>query len=85
MNEFNVIATVELLKNETKEIRKTIYRRSRLDRYKAELIALKQAGTSNAKCQRWLRQNRIKVDHRTVGRWMEKNLNGKIQSEQKHS
>ncbi|WP_318492128.1 hypothetical protein [Photobacterium leiognathi] len=78
MNNFNVIATVELLKIETKGRRKPRYRRSRLDRYKAELIALKQEGASNAECQRWLREKRIKVDHRTVGRWMEKNTNGKI-------
>lgn len=76
MNSFNTIAVVERLKKETKELRKPRYRRSRLDRYKAELIALKQEGASNAECQRWLRQNRIKVDHRTVGRWIEKNFNG---------
>lgn len=76
MNSFNTIAVVERLKEETKELRKPRYRRSRLDRYKAELIALKQEGASNAECQRWLRQNRIKVDHRTVGRWIEKNFNG---------
>ncbi|PSV98080.1 hypothetical protein CTM91_17020 [Photobacterium aquimaris] len=76
MTGFNAIAAVERLKKETKELRKKRYRRSRLDRYKAELIALKQEGASNAECQRWLRQNRIKVDHRTVGRWIEKNFNG---------
>lgn len=76
MNVFNAIAVVERLKKETKELRKQRYRRSRLDRYKAELIALKKGGASNAECQRWLRKNRIKVDHRTVGRWVEKNFNG---------
>ncbi|WP_235859707.1 hypothetical protein [Photobacterium aquimaris] len=52
MTGFNAIAAVERLKKETKELRKKRYRRSRLDRYKAELIALKQEGASNAECQR---------------------------------
>ena len=76
MNEFNAIATAALLKNETKEIRKSRYRTSRLDRYKSELISLKNEGVSNAECWRWLRQKRIKVNYRTVGRWVEKNKNG---------
>ncbi|PSW90490.1 hypothetical protein C9J52_19740 [Photobacterium iliopiscarium] len=81
MNEFDAIATVELLKNETTELRKPRYRRSRLDRYKAELISLKTGGATNAEIQRWLRKKHIKVDHRTVGRWIEKHVNGKVRSE----
>lgn len=55
------------LKNQTKIIRKKRFARSRLDKHSAKLLSLyKKAGASVAELQRWLRANRIKVEHSTV-------------------
>lgn len=48
------------------------YARSRLDRHRAELLALHNAGASAAELQRWLRTHRISVVHSTVARWLTK-------------
>lgn len=50
--------------------RKGRYYRSRLDRYTAELLALRKAGASAADLQLWLRQHRISVVLSTVTRWL---------------
>jgi predicted site-specific integrase-resolvase len=44
----------------------------RLDRHRAELLAMHLGGASTAELQRWLRKNRIKVVHSTVARWLAK-------------
>ena len=51
------------------EARRQRYRRSRLDRFRAEIETLANAGASHRDIQLWLRQfKRTKVDARTVGR-----------------
>ena len=60
------------LKQQTKVIRKKRFTRSRLDKHSAELLSLYKAGASIAELQRWLRANRIKVEHSTVSRWLDK-------------
>ena len=46
------------------------FRRSRLDRYKGELLALRVEGCTTAELQRWLLSHRIRVHHATVARWL---------------
>ena len=70
MSEFDPELEVKTLKQQTSMIRKTRYSRSRLDRYKGELLGLHRAGASCAELQRYLRQKRIKVVHSTVARWL---------------
>lgn len=67
-------AAIELLRlrEVAKTCRKHRYSKSRLDRYKAELLALQAAGARPVDLQRWLREQRIKVVHSTVARWLEK-------------
>lgn len=75
MSDFNVQSELSALKVQTKVIRKRSYsaRKSRLDKYKAPLLELHQAGATCAELQRWLRSNkRVKVSHSTVLRWLEK-------------
>ena len=60
------------LRQQTALIRKQRYARSRLDRHRAELLALHNAGASAAELQRWLRTHRISVVHSTVVRWLTK-------------
>ena len=72
---FDAKTTVMKLRQETRLRRKRPYRRnqSRLDRFRAEILALKHHGASAAEIQRWLRQKRICVVLTTVTRWLEKN------------
>lgn len=69
---FDVQKELSALNAQTRSIRKRCYsaRKSRLDRYKFELLELKKAGASNAELQRFLRGKRIKVAHSTVSRWL---------------
>lgn len=70
---FDKKAETERLKQQTRIIRKKNYtrRKSRLDRYKGELLALQKEGCTTAELQRWLREKRIKVVHSTVARWLQ--------------
>ncbi|MDU7186034.1 MAG: hypothetical protein E6294_08390, partial [Klebsiella sp.] len=72
---FDAKMTVRQLQAETRLRRKKPYRRnkSRLDRYRMEILALRQHGASAAEIQRWLRQKRVCVFLTTVTRWLEKN------------
>lgn len=63
---------VQRLRETARTVRKRRYSHSRLDRYKAELLALQAAGGRPVDLQRWLRERRIKVVHSTVVRWLEK-------------
>lgn len=74
MSEFDTQHTLRLLKTQTKTIRKRQYkqRKSRLDKFKFELLSLHQAGASGAELQRFLRSQRISVAHSTVQRWLER-------------
>ncbi len=73
MTEFDEVATLKKLKEETKNIRYRYYKKSRLDRYKGELLTLYRAGASRAELRRWLRTQQIKVASSTVNRWITKN------------
>lgn len=70
---FNADTELEALRRQTGEIRRRRYTRSRLDRYRAELLLLHRGGASVAELQRWLRARRIRVVHSTVARWIAKN------------
>ncbi|WP_335909200.1 hypothetical protein [Shewanella indica] len=64
---------LEKLQTQTAQIRKSRYAKSRLDRFKGELLLLHREGATTAQLQRWLRSNRIKVTWSTVHRWLAKN------------
>ena len=56
-------------------------RRSKLDRYAAELLALRRAGATVAQLTRWLRRERdIGVAATTVGRWLDNALRRQIEA-----
>lgn len=75
VKEFDIQKELLVLKDQTKLIRKQRYsaRKSRLDKFKFELLSLYKAGSSIAELQRFLRANRIKVVHSTVSRWVKSN------------
>lgn len=70
---FDTDTELDLLRRQTSEIRKKRYSRSRLDRYRGELLLLHRGGASVAELQRWLRVHRILVVHSTVARWIARN------------
>ena len=72
MSEFDTESELYTLKKQTKSIRKTRFSRSRLDKHSSELLSLYGAGASIAELQRWLRSKRIRVEHSTVSRWLDK-------------
>ena len=69
-NAFDTVAEAARLRAETRACRRPRYRRSRLDRYKGELLALRDEGCTTAELQRWLLARRIRVQHATVARWL---------------
>ncbi|PJG59205.1 hypothetical protein [Aeromonas cavernicola] len=69
---FDPLTELASLRQQTALIRQQRYVRSRLDRYRAELLALAEAGATTAELQRWLRERRVRVVHSTVSRWLTK-------------
>ena len=69
-NAFDAVAEAALLRAQTRARRRPRYRRSRLDRYKGELLALRDEGCTTAELQRWLLARRVRVQHATVARWL---------------
>ncbi len=51
--------------------RKT-YQRSKLERFRSELVALHQSGGSLADLQAWLRIKKTKADRSTISRYLKK-------------
>ena len=70
---FDAQAEVELIRARRAEARRKLYRKSRLDKYRAELVAMKQAGASCADLVEWLRvSHRCKVNRSTIDRYLKK-------------
>ena len=69
---FDAVAEVERLKNQKAVTRKRVYRRSRLEKYRGELVAMKRAGASATELKLWLEEKRVKVHLTTVTRWLDK-------------
>ena len=73
MDIFDARTELAELRRQTAEIRRRRYTKSRLDRYRGELLQLRRNGASVAELQRWLRDHRIRIVHSTVARWVTKN------------
>lgn len=70
---FNAQAEVERVRQRRAEARRKLYRKSRLDRYRAELVAMKQAGASCADLAEWLRSShRLKINRSSIDRYLKK-------------
>ncbi len=70
---FDARAEVERIRARRAEARRKLYHRSRLDRYRAELVAMKRAGASCADLAEWLRvQHRCKVNRSTFDRYLKR-------------
>lgn len=69
---FDAQVEVERIRARRAEARRKLYRKSRLDKYRAELVAMKQAGASCADLAEWLRVNRCKVNRSSIDRYLKK-------------
>ena len=78
MDIFDARTELAELRRQTAEIRRRRYTKSRLDRYRGELLQLQRNGASVAELQRWLRDHRIRVVHSTVARWVTKNADAEV-------
>lgn len=71
---FNAQAVIESIRARRSDARRKLYRKSRLDKYRSELVALKQAGASCADLVEWLKvAHRCKINRSSVDRYI-KNL-----------
>jgi len=70
---FNAKAVIESIRARRSEARRKLYRKSRLDKYRSELVALKQAGASCADLVEWLKvAHRCKINRSSVDRYLKK-------------
>lgn len=70
---FDPQAEVERIRARRAEARRKLYRKSRLDKYRAELVAMKRAGASCADLADWLRvSHRCKVNRSTIDRYLKR-------------
>ena len=69
MEKFDAIAELARIK-ELRKIRH--YRKSKLDRFRGEILALTDAGASPADIALWLREHKLKADTSTVSRYIAK-------------
>ena len=70
---FNAQIEVEQIRARRTEARRKLYRKSRLDKYRAELVAMKRAGASCADLVEWLRLfHRCKVNRSSIDRYLKK-------------
>jgi hypothetical protein len=68
---FNVEAELKEVQELRAMQRRRKYRRSKLERYRAELVALKQAGASSQDLATWLRmKHRLKIHRSSVDRYL---------------
>lgn len=70
---FDAHSEVERIRSRRAEARRKLYRKSRLEKYRAELVAMKQAGASCADLAEWLRvKHRIKIHRSSIDRYLSK-------------
>ncbi len=70
---FDAQAEVDRIRARRTEARRKLFRKSRLDRYRAELLAMRQAGASCADLAEWLRvSHRCKIHRNSIDRYLKK-------------
>lgn len=70
---FDPVLEVERIRARRAEARRKLYRKSRLDKYRAEMVAMRQAGASCADLAEWLRvSHRCKVNRSSIDRYLKR-------------
>jgi len=69
MEKFDAVAELKRIR-ELRQVKR--YRKSKLDRFRTEILALDAAGASTSDIALWLREHKLKADASTVGRYLAK-------------
>jgi hypothetical protein len=70
---FDAEAEVDRIRSRRAEARRKLFRKSRLDRYQTELLAMKRAGASCADLAEWLRvSHRCRINRSSIDRYLKK-------------
>ena len=70
---FDARAEVERIRSLRAEARRKRFHKSRLDKYRAELVAMRQVGASCADLAKWLRvTHRCKINRSSIDRFLKK-------------
>jgi 1,6-anhydro-N-acetylmuramate kinase len=69
MEKFDAVAELQRIR-ELRQVKR--YRKSKLDRFRTEILALDAAGASTSDIALWLREHKLKADASTVGRYLAK-------------
>ena len=70
---FDAQIEVERIRSRRAEARRKMYRKSRLDKYRAELVAMRQAGASCADLAEWLRvSHRCRMHRSSIDRYLKR-------------
>ena len=71
--QFDAAVELTAMREHRKTLRQQTYRKSRLLKFRAEVVSLRKAGASLHDIALWLRQKkRIKISHTTVMRFLAK-------------
>jgi len=72
-NHFNATEELTHVRKHQRKMRRRSYHRSRLTKWRSELVAMRKAGGSFRELTIWLRRmKRIKMTHTTVMRYLKK-------------
>jgi len=69
---FDAVAELEEIKRKRKVSKRKRYYKSKLDKFKFELLKLHKSGASLGDLQFFLKKNRTKVAQSTIHRWLKK-------------
>lgn len=69
-NNFQPAVELALLRAQQAQRRRKSYRRSKLARFRAELVALRQAGASLAQLALWLGKRRLRASRSAILRYL---------------
>ena len=69
---FDAQAEVTRIHSRRAVARRKHYRKSRLDRYRAELVAMRRAGASCADLAEWLRIRRCRIHRSSIDRYLKR-------------
>jgi len=69
---FDAHAEVERIRTRRAVARRNHYRKSRLDRSRAELVAMRRAGASCADLAEWLRIRRCRIHRSSIDRYLKR-------------
>ena len=70
MTSFNAKSEVQRLAAITELRKKKRYSRSKLDKYKFEILALRNEAATLQEIQIWLKEKKVSVEISTISRWL---------------